>query len=1100
MINKRIESAILEFATFIVAMAWVVLALSTCVTRTGAQVNSNGGYGNWVQHFSTSPAGQSCTSTPNQVPRFSDARDTGCSYRCDDTGGGVYQWAFVTCGGGGTDLNYTPNVLQMGDSDGTGLADSPVRLSGTVLDILGDGTANAVTISRPTDFASGIILEIDARNSDWDSTAIHQNMSVLSTVAYVYRKFTPSNNGTDSIYGADMGIRYQPHANDGDIVTTAGGVLVGLSQTTEFSPQVYQSSSLTMSPEVIGLSNTLWLTRDVTNGSSLNLSGTTFVGSDHSVRFDSVNAAGAWTPPSSSINARYNDPELGTASGIRVALDVIGKERIDTNGDGTASCAAESAGRLYGDLDCNGTKDGGEEYLDEVIGLTADSGGTTTGTPVTLAGGAGITTTRSSDTVTIATASTEQNFLVSGALTCGASTAGKVEVHTTPLQYCDNAATPTLRYAAYADNAGVATSAADLACTDCIGPTEVTDLALGTDTSGNYVKTVSTAHALSGGAAGSEGTDISLDITTSPADAATVVGTGRTLAGGAGIAALGDLSADRTVATASDEADFVKSGALTCGAATQGKMQVHTTPLQYCDNAATPVLQYAAYSDSSGNATGVACSGSCVADAEVDNAITVDLATSASDLTCTNCIGPTEITDLALGTDTSGSYAAGDAEAGAALTGDSATAFFSTGLLEVAIGGTGATPSAGDRLLVSDSTTAATWQDVPNCTDTGGNHLNYTGSTNAFSCGTTGPAESGITGLTADSGGTTTGTTVTLAGATTGIDTSRSGDTITFTPDSTEAGFISSGALTCGASTAGKIQVHTTPLQYCDNAATPTLRYSAYGDSSGAAKSLATTGAAVDISAAAAPSAPYPNKSLVTTSATTAKWQPVSVPQSIGGRKAGWEYAGQNQTSFSNVGVSSPTVVGTAAISNIAGAARYYIKYTGAATSNAVAGFKDPNNPWYRSGYKAIWGAVMRTDTAITNRRIWFASSTWNSADLLTLVAHVTTTTALSGVPYVGMGFDTSVNANWLCCSGDSTNHICTDMGLAAAVSTDYILSLDWTTDGTLVCKINDTITSKTSNMPTFDVTTSYYIQVTNTTLDSTAELINIGGIYLEQN
>lgn len=50
---------------------------------------------------------------------------------------------------------------------------------------------------------------------------------------------------------------------------------------------------------------------------------------------------------------------------------------------------------------------------------------------------------------------------------------------------------------------------------------------------------------------------------------------------------------------------------------------------------------------------------------------------------------------------------------------------------------------------------------------------------------------------------------------------------------SEEAGFLSTGALTCGIGTAGKIQVHTTPIQYCDASATPTLRYSAYGNSSG---------------------------------------------------------------------------------------------------------------------------------------------------------------------------------------------------------------------------------------------------------------------------
>lgn len=61
-----------------------------------------------------------------------------------------------------------------------------------------------------------------------------------------------------------------------------------------------------------------------------------------------------------------------------------------------------------------------------------------------------------------------------------------------------------------------------------------------------------------------------------------------------------------------------------------------------------------------------------------------------------------------------------------------------TGVLPVANAGTGAAPGADDQLLVSDSTVAATWRTVPNCTDTGGQHLNYTAATNAFSCGTSG--------------------------------------------------------------------------------------------------------------------------------------------------------------------------------------------------------------------------------------------------------------------------------------------------------------------------------------------------------------------------
>ncbi len=91
-------------------------------------------------------------------------------------------------------------------------------------------------------------------------------------------------------------------------------------------------------------------------------------------------------------------------------------------------------------------------------------------------------------------------------------------------------------------------------------------------------------------------------VATTPSGGGAPLGAGRALTGGAGIAALGDLSADRTIATASGETDFLASGALTCGASTQGRMQVHTTPLQYCDNAATPALQYAAYANSIGSA------------------------------------------------------------------------------------------------------------------------------------------------------------------------------------------------------------------------------------------------------------------------------------------------------------------------------------------------------------------------------------------------------------------------------------------------------------------------------------------------------------------
>jgi hypothetical protein len=67
------------------------------------------------------------------------------------------------------------------------------------------------------------------------------------------------------------------------------------------------------------------------------------------------------------------------------------------------------------------------------------------------------------------------------------------------------------------------------------------------------------------------------------------------------------------------------------------------------------------------------------------------------------------------------------------------TALFTAGTLGVARGGTNLTSAADDNVMVGDS---STWESkaVPDCDDTGGNHLNYDTGTNTFSCGTSGSA------------------------------------------------------------------------------------------------------------------------------------------------------------------------------------------------------------------------------------------------------------------------------------------------------------------------------------------------------------------------
>lgn len=81
-----------------------------------------------------------------------------------------------------------------------------------------------------------------------------------------------------------------------------------------------------------------------------------------------------------------------------------------------------------------------------------------------------------------------------------------------------------------------------------------------------------------------------------------------------------------------------------------------------------------------------------------------------------------------------GDDAVGSAEIAAGAVGASELASGAVDAGDMATTGT----IADDKVFVADSATAATWRTITNCTDTGGNHLNYTESTNAFSCGTSG--------------------------------------------------------------------------------------------------------------------------------------------------------------------------------------------------------------------------------------------------------------------------------------------------------------------------------------------------------------------------
>jgi hypothetical protein len=134
-------------------------------------------------------------------------------------------------------------------------------------------------------------------------------------------------------------------------------------------------------------------------------------------------------------------------------------------------------------------------------------------------------------------------------------------------------------------------------------------------------------------------TRTNVTLSQSPSASTSVVGTGRTITGGVGIDTVGDLSADRIISVKSDEQDFITSTTLACGANTEGMVAINSAVLEFCSNEATPTTRRAAYGDTSGNA----------------------------------------------------------------LSGDSATSFFSAGTLEVTRGGTGTTSLGADtRVLFND--------------------------------------------------------------------------------------------------------------------------------------------------------------------------------------------------------------------------------------------------------------------------------------------------------------------------------------------------------------------------------------------------------------
>ncbi len=221
----------------------------------------------------------------------------------------------------------------------------------------------------------------------------------------------------------------------------------------------------------------------------------------------------------------------------------------------------------------------------------------------------------------------------------------------------------------------------------------------------------------------------------------------------------------------------------------------------------------------------------------------------------------------------------------------------------------------------------------------------------------------------------------------------------------------------------------------------------------------------------------------------------VAVPNPVLNRRLGYGLILQpTSTAFTGVGMNAATTVGTATASPQTDL--MYLNYASAAAINSQAGHA-LSAVQTRGNWGPKYTAIVRTEAAVTNRRIWAGLT---SATMPAI--QVNTASTASAVSFAAIGYDTTGvgdNTNFVCCSGNGVNYSCTTTGVAVAASTVYTLTVDWSTAGTLVCSVNGTSVSRSTLLPA--LTTNLAIYNASTRLTAAGALNYLIARYsLEQN
>jgi len=187
-------------------------------------------------------------------------------------------------------------------------------------------------------------------------------------------------------------------------------------------------------------------------------------------------------------------------------------------------------------------------------------------------------------------------------------------------------------------------------------------------------------------------------------------------------------------------------------------------------------------------------------------------------------------------------------------------------------------------------------------------------------------------------------------------------------------------------------------------------------------------------------------------------------------------------TTYTSVGMSTCTVNGTATAWPAGG--RMKLKIVAANTASAMAGITTvftETRPQFRP--KILFDVT--TGTGTTGLRFY-----GGIVESSTAAQALTVTSAASTIDYVALAWEDGISGTqWLCCSGDGTNHSCQSMGVPVQTSTEYMGQVDWSQPGRVTCSLQ--VRDKT-----YRLTKTTNISVANVSLGENVVLVNksIGG------